>query len=66
MRELPPAWREDLQQVIDDAMAHKDEIIGYLDERMAEKKRGMLFSNGTAGRSKPPWTSRNCARNCRS
>jgi len=52
--------------VIDDAMAHKDEIIGYLDERMAEKKRGMLFSNGTAGRSKPPWTSRNCARNCRS
>jgi len=43
MRDLPPAWREELQQVIDDAMAHKDEIIGYLDERMAEKKRGMLF-----------------------
>ncbi|OIN44036.1 beta-hydroxylase [Pseudomonas azotoformans] len=43
MADLPPAWREDLQQVINDAMAHKDEIIGYLDERMAEKKRGMLF-----------------------
>ena len=43
MADLPPAWREDLQQVIDDAMAHKDQIIGYLDERMAEKKRGMLF-----------------------
>ncbi|MCK3825947.1 MULTISPECIES: aspartyl/asparaginyl beta-hydroxylase domain-containing protein [unclassified Pseudomonas] len=43
MQDLPPAWREDLQQVIDDAMARKDEIIGYLDERMAEKKRGMLF-----------------------
>ncbi|MGY2147832.1 aspartyl/asparaginyl beta-hydroxylase domain-containing protein, partial [Pseudomonas azotoformans] len=25
MPDLPPAWREDLQQVIDDAMAHKDE-----------------------------------------
>ncbi|MEO8492958.1 MAG: beta-hydroxylase, partial [Pseudomonas sp.] len=37
MRDLPPAWREDLQQVIDDAMARKDEIISYLDERMAEK-----------------------------
>ena len=43
MADLPPAWREELQQVIEDAMAHKDEIIGYLDERMAEKKRGMLF-----------------------
>jgi beta-hydroxylase len=43
MRDLPPAWQEDLQQVINDAMAHKDEIIGYLDARMAEKKRGMLF-----------------------
>lgn len=43
MNDLPPAWREDLQQVIDDAMARKDEIISYLDERMAEKKRGMLF-----------------------
>jgi beta-hydroxylase len=43
MADLPPAWRADLQQVISDAMAHKDEIIGYLDERMAEKKRGMLF-----------------------
>lgn len=43
MHDLPPAWREDLHHVIDDAMAHKDEIIGYLDERMAEKKRGMLF-----------------------
>ncbi|WP_032803380.1 aspartyl/asparaginyl beta-hydroxylase domain-containing protein [Pseudomonas synxantha] len=43
LQDLPPAWREDLQQVIDDAMARKDEIIGYLDERMAEKKRGMLF-----------------------
>ncbi|KAF1010243.1 MAG: hypothetical protein GAK32_01616 [Pseudomonas fluorescens] len=43
MQDLPPAWREDLQHVIDDAMAHKDEIIQYLDERMAEKKRGMLF-----------------------
>ena len=40
MNDLPPAWREDLQQVIDDAMARKDEIISYLDERMAEKKRG--------------------------
>ncbi|AUZ45488.1 aspartyl/asparaginyl beta-hydroxylase domain-containing protein [Pseudomonas orientalis] len=43
MQDLPPAWREDLQQVIDDAMARKEEIIGYLDARMAEKKRGMLF-----------------------
>ena len=43
LRDLPPAWRQDLQQVIDDAMANKDEIISYLDERMAEKKRGMLF-----------------------
>ncbi|AZF25703.1 aspartyl/asparaginyl beta-hydroxylase domain-containing protein [Pseudomonas sp. R2-60-08W] len=41
--DLPPAWREDLQQVIDDAMARKEEIISYLDARMAEKKRGMLF-----------------------
>lgn len=43
MQDLPPAWREDLQQVINDAMARKEEIIGYLDARMAEKKRGMLF-----------------------
>ncbi|MBD8146581.1 aspartyl/asparaginyl beta-hydroxylase domain-containing protein [Pseudomonas fluorescens] len=43
MQDLPPAWREDLQQVIDDAMARKEEIIDYLDARMAEKKRGMLF-----------------------
>lgn len=43
MADLPPAWRADLQQVIDDAMEHKEEIIGYLDARMAEKKRGMLF-----------------------
>jgi aspartyl/asparaginyl beta-hydroxylase (cupin superfamily) len=41
--DLPLAWREDLQQVIDDAMARKEEIIDYLDARMAEKKRGMLF-----------------------
>ncbi|AZE93686.1 hypothetical protein C4J95_1611 [Pseudomonas orientalis] len=43
MQDLPPAWREDLQQVINDAMARKEEIIDYLDARMAEKKRGMLF-----------------------
>ncbi|MBD8100258.1 aspartyl/asparaginyl beta-hydroxylase domain-containing protein [Pseudomonas fluorescens] len=43
MQDLPPEWREDLQQVINDAMARKEEIIGYLDARMAEKKRGMLF-----------------------
>ncbi|WP_411566471.1 aspartyl/asparaginyl beta-hydroxylase domain-containing protein [Pseudomonas orientalis] len=43
MQDLPPAWREDLQQVIDDAMARREEIIDYLDARMAEKKRGMLF-----------------------
>ncbi|WP_300628811.1 aspartyl/asparaginyl beta-hydroxylase domain-containing protein [Pseudomonas sp.] len=43
MQDLPPAWREDLQHVIDDAMTRKEEIIDYLDERMAEKKRGMLF-----------------------
>jgi aspartyl/asparaginyl beta-hydroxylase (cupin superfamily) len=41
--DLPLAWREDLQQVIDDAMARKEEITDYLDARMAEKKRGMLF-----------------------
>ncbi|AZF41698.1 hypothetical protein C4J87_1525 [Pseudomonas sp. R1-43-08] len=41
--DLPRAWREDLQQVINDAMARKEEIISYLDARMAEKKRGMLF-----------------------
>lgn len=64
MRDLPPAWREDLQQVIDDAMANKDEIISYLDERMAEKNAACCSSNGTAAPSKPPWTSRNCARNC--
>ncbi|AZF57476.1 aspartyl/asparaginyl beta-hydroxylase domain-containing protein [Pseudomonas sp. R11-23-07] len=43
MGDLPLAWREDLQQVINDAMARKEEIISYLDARMAEKKRGMLF-----------------------
>ena len=44
LNDLPPAWREDLQQVIDDAMARKDEIISYLDERMArEETRHVVF-----------------------
>lgn len=43
MQDLPEDCQRDLQQVIDKAMSHKDEIIQYLDSRMAENKRGMLF-----------------------
>ena len=43
MNQLPEECQRDLQQVIDKAMSHKDEIIQYLDGRMAQNKRGMLF-----------------------
>lgn len=43
MKDLPADCQRDLQQVIDNAMSHKDKIIQYLDGRMAQSKRGMLF-----------------------
>jgi aspartyl/asparaginyl beta-hydroxylase (cupin superfamily) len=43
LNNLPDAYQRDINYVIESAMAHKEEIIQFLDTRMAQKKRGMLF-----------------------
>ncbi|RON07460.1 beta-hydroxylase [Pseudomonas brassicacearum] len=43
LRDLPEGHQHDINYVIETAMAHKEEIIEFLDARMAQKKRGMLF-----------------------
>ncbi|MGO4612082.1 hypothetical protein AB4142_37680, partial [Variovorax sp. 2RAF20] len=43
LRDLPESHQQDINYVIETAMAHKEEIIAFLDSRMAQKKRGMLF-----------------------
>ncbi|NIF18115.1 aspartyl/asparaginyl beta-hydroxylase domain-containing protein [Pantoea sp. Cy-639] len=41
--ELPPACQQEIEQVIQRSMRHKAEIVEYLDSRMQNDKRGMLF-----------------------